>query len=76
VQSDYPESPWVAYAILGEAKVWAREWEWEQAQAALDRLAAANPPEKLAKEARKLGESVKQHLASSRGGAAPPASAP
>lgn len=75
VQTDYPESPWVPWSGLGEAKTWAKQEKWEEALAVLDRVLAANPPDPVAREARELSNSVKKRQVAARGGS-PPAAAP
>jgi outer membrane protein assembly factor BamD len=75
VQNDYPETPWAAWASLGEAKAWVKDRKWEESLAVLDRLLAATPPEEVAREARELSTYVKKRQVAARGGA-PPAAAP
>jgi outer membrane assembly lipoprotein YfiO len=77
VQSDFADTPWYTWAILGEAQCWAKQHEWEQSNAVLEKLSLANPPppDHVASEAKKLANYVKGRLVASRGGASP-ASAP
>jgi outer membrane protein assembly factor BamD len=77
VQTEFPDTPWNAWALLGEAQSWAKQKYWEESNAALERLAASTPPppEEVASEAKKLASYVKGRLVASRGGASP-ASAP
>jgi outer membrane protein assembly factor BamD len=77
VQHEFPDTPWNAWAILGEAQAWAKQKYWEEANAALERLAATSPPppDDVANEAKKLASYVKGRLVASRGGSTP-ASAP
>jgi len=77
VQNEFPDTPWNAWAILGEAQAWAKQKYWEESNAALERLAALNPPppNDVASDAKKLASYVKGRLVASRGGSTP-ASAP
>jgi outer membrane protein assembly factor BamD (BamD/ComL family) len=77
VQREFPDTPWNAWALLGEAQSWAKQKYWEEANAALERLAATDPPppDEVANEAKKLASYVKGRLVATRGGSTP-ASAP
>jgi outer membrane assembly lipoprotein YfiO len=78
VENEFPDTPWNTWALLGEAQSWAKQKYWEESNAALERLAAANPPasEEVASEAKKLAAHVKERLAATTRGSSTPASAP
>jgi len=77
VENEFADTPWIGQAILGEAQAWAKQKYWEESNAALERLAALNPPpsEEVTSEARKLASYVKGRLVAMHGGSTP-ASAP
>jgi outer membrane protein assembly factor BamD len=75
VENEFPDTPWNGQAILAEAQAWAKQKYWEESNAALERLAALNPPpsEDILSEAKKLSSYVKGRLAATHGGSTPAA---
>lgn len=63
VQKNYPDSSWAPRAALLEARTWAKQQKWSEAQAVLEKLLATPPGGEVEREARRLLEEVHRQAA-------------